>query len=180
MDDKDRRLVAKPAEPAEQLGAIRRGYFGHARGGAHECCGAFHRSCCEGLAYRPSPLTCVHGQRHRAAEIAPADRNPRVPDLAGYTITKVLMQAGDLVVWDTLLPHGNGHNVSGKPRLAQYITMSPAQEDEELRQARIRSWRERLPGPRFPGDPRKLEEREGTTADLTPLGRKLLGLDRWE
>lgn len=109
-----------------------------------------------------------------------ADRNPRVPDLTGYAITKVPMKAGDLVIWDTLLPHGNGHNVSDRPRLAQYITMAPAQEgDEELRQARIQSWRDRLPGPRFPGDPRQIEQRTGTTAELTPLGRKLLGLDRW-
>ena len=34
--------------------------------------------------------------------------------------------------------------------------------------------------PPFPGDPRRIEEQYGKTAELTPLGRKLLGLDRWE
>lgn len=112
----------------------------------------------------------------------PADRNPRVPDLTGYSITKVAMQAGDVVIWHVLMPHGNGHNVSDRPRLAQYITMFPAQEDnEELRQTRVACWRERRPPPGkpFPGDPRRIEEEHGKTAELTPLGRKLLGLDRW-
>jgi hypothetical protein len=113
----------------------------------------------------------------------PPDRDPRRPDLTGYEITKLGMKAGDLVIWTTLLPHGNGHNVSNRPRLAQYISMFPAREDdEERRQERIRQWREHCP-PRtrtFPGDPRCWEEQHVTAAELTPLGRKLLGLDRWE
>ena len=31
----------------------------------------------------------------------------------------------------------------------------------------------------FPGDPREWEHQHGTTAALSPLGRKLLGLDSW-
>jgi hypothetical protein len=115
----------------------------------------------------------------------PADRNPFVPDLnalpPGMKVTPIPMKAGDLLIWDTLLAHGNGHNVSGKPRLAQYITMFPV-GDEEQRQARIERWRNRLKPPNdraFPGDPRRLEELHGKTAELTPLGRRLLGLDRW-
>lgn len=129
---------------------------------------------------------CVPGM-HRGLEewirTQPPDRNPRVPDLTGRTVKAIPMKAGDLCIWDRLLPHGNGHNVSDRPRLAQYITMFPArEEDEEARQRRIRLWRYRLcpGGPAFPGDPRRLEERYGKTAALTPLGRKLLGLDRWE
>ncbi len=113
----------------------------------------------------------------------PADRNPRVPDMTGYSITKVPMKGGDLVVWSTLMPHGNGHNVSGRPRLAQYITMHVANEaDDELRQTRINCWQKNLPPPgtAFPGDPRETEQKRGKVADLTPLGRKLLGADRWE
>ena len=111
----------------------------------------------------------------------PADRNPRSPDLAGYTITQVPMQAGDVVIWSTLQPHGNGHNVSDRPRLAQYISMNPAPEDnEEQRQVRVNCWERRLPPPgrAFPGDPRHIEERF-PPSQLTPLGRKLLGVDRW-
>lgn len=111
----------------------------------------------------------------------PADRDPRRPDIAGYEITRLAMKAGDLVIWTTLLPHGNGHNVSERPRLAQYITMNPAEESNaELRETRINCWRKKLPMPAraFPGDPRGIEQQTGP-AELTPLGRKLLGIDRW-
>ena len=112
----------------------------------------------------------------------PADRNPRIPDLTGLTVVPIPAQQGDLIIWDKLLAHGNGHNVSTRPRFSQYITMYPASDDAEKRQHRIRCWQERLPtgGPVFPGDPREVEQRFGTTAELTPLGRKLLGVDLWE
>jgi ectoine hydroxylase-related dioxygenase (phytanoyl-CoA dioxygenase family) len=111
----------------------------------------------------------------------PADRDPRRPDLTGYSITLIPMRAGDMVIWSTLLPHGNGHNVSDRVRLAQYIAMNPAEEgDDELLQTRINCWRSNLPLPHraFRGDPRGIEQGK-PPADLTPLGRKLLGLDRW-
>ena len=113
----------------------------------------------------------------------PADRNPHAPDLAGFGITVVPARVGDLVIWNSLFPHGNGHNVSDRPRLAQYISMSPArQENEEARQDRIMRWRDRLPPDASwaPGDPRGWEQEHGQTAELTPLGRRLLGVDLWE
>ena len=61
--------------------------------------------------------------------------------------------------------------------------MAPAQEENEaVRQWRVNSWLHRLApeGDAFPGDPRHWERQHGTTAALTPLGRKLLGLDSWE
>jgi len=61
--------------------------------------------------------------------------------------------------------------------------MMPAQEDnEELRQWRIRSWKNKIPpdGYAFPGDPRNWEQQNAETAKLTPLGEKLLGLKKWE
>jgi hypothetical protein len=112
----------------------------------------------------------------------PADRNPFAPDLKGFSITPIPAQAGDLIIWNRLFPHGNGHNVSDRPRFAQYISMSPARpENEELRQDRIRRWRERLsPDASWaPGDPRHWEQEQSQTAELTPLGRRLLGLDLW-
>jgi len=113
----------------------------------------------------------------------PADRNPHAPDLTGFGITVVPARVGDLVIWNSLFPHGNGHNVSDRPRLAQYISMSPArQENEEARQDRIMRWRDRLPPDASwaPGDPRGWEQEHGQTAELTPLGRRLLGVDLWE
>jgi len=31
----------------------------------------------------------------------------------------------------------------------------------------------------FPGDPRNWEQKKYKTAELSPLGRKVLGLDKW-
>ena len=111
----------------------------------------------------------------------PADRDPWKPDIGERDLVKVEMGAGDLVIWHSLLPHGTARNSSTVPRLAQYISMFPAPDDEALRQERIDSWRERKPrvGPAFPGDPRRLEIEKGATAVLSPLGEKLLGLTAW-
>ena len=111
----------------------------------------------------------------------PEDRNPHHPDLTGLDVKAIPGRAGDLLIWHRLLAHGNGHNTSDKPRLAQYITMSPAcTEDEAARQARVASWQERRPMPNWPGDPRAWEKEKQQTAELTPLGKKLLGVDSWD
>jgi hypothetical protein len=98
-------------------------------------------------------------------------------------MTKVKLEAGDLLIFNSLLPHGIRANRSkDKVRIAQYISMMPAEEDNEvLRQWRITSWRDRVApsGYAFPGDPRNWEQTKYPTAELSPLGRKLLGLDRW-
>lgn len=128
---------------------------------------------------------CVPGFHRRFEDwvrTQPADRDPRKPDLTGLEVTKVPGRAGDLLIWHSLLPHGNARNTAGRPRLAQYITMSPAREqDEDYRRDRIRLWRERLspPGKAFPGDARRWEAKN-PSAQLTALGRKLLGLDSWD
>lgn len=114
----------------------------------------------------------------------PEDRNHFQPDVTGFEIVKVKMNAGDLLIFNSSQPHGIRANRSkDKVRLAQYISMMPAQEDDEaLRQWRIRSWREREApeGYAFPGDPRNWEKTRYQTAELSELGRKLLGLDRWD
>jgi ectoine hydroxylase-related dioxygenase (phytanoyl-CoA dioxygenase family) len=115
----------------------------------------------------------------------PEDRDPRRPDLTGFEVKRITGNAGDFVIWHVLEAHGNGHNVSQKPRFAQFISMNraPARgEREEQRQHRINCWENRLPpgGTVFPGDPREVEQNRYQTAELTPLGRKLLGVDYWE
>ncbi len=110
----------------------------------------------------------------------PADRNPRQPDLTGLTVESIAGRAGDLLIWHRLLAHGNGHNRSDRPRLAQYITMSPAPTNgEAARQERIAAWQERRPTSRWPGDARDWEHQHQPPAELTALGRKLLGVDSW-
>ncbi|HVU93634.1 MAG TPA: phytanoyl-CoA dioxygenase family protein [Puia sp.] len=113
----------------------------------------------------------------------PVDRDHFKPDTTGFDLVKVKLEAGDLLIFNSSQPHGIRPNLSkDKVRIAQYISMMPAEEDNEpLRQWRIRSWRDRIApeGYAFPGDPRNWEQTRYGTAELSPLGRKLLGLDRW-
>jgi len=132
---------------------------------------------------------CIPGlHRELAAWISeqPEDRNSRSPDLTrlppGFAVTPIPMRAGDLLIWNRLLAHGNGRNTGTRPRLAQYITMYPAVDDEAQRQERIDCWREsRAPGHWEQDIPEKYRgrERARAPADLTELGRKLLGVVLW-
>ncbi|NYH15269.1 phytanoyl-CoA dioxygenase family protein [Paraburkholderia bryophila] len=113
----------------------------------------------------------------------PADRDRFKPDMTELEATQVNMEPGDMLVFNSLLAHGIRPNLShDRARLAQYISMSPAEEDNEtLRQWRVHCWREReVPqGYAFPGDPRGWEKTRYPRAELSALGQKLLGLERW-
>lgn len=95
-----------------------------------------------------------------------------------WKIEKVPLKAGDLVIWDSFLPHGNGSNKGDNPRIAQYITMFP-EGDARLRKERVNCWKyNKIPsGYAFPGNP--YIKCKDEPAKLTELGRKLVGVDRW-
>lgn len=117
------------------------------------------------------------------AATQPADRSPQHPDLTGLEVVGVELEAGDLLIFNSLLAHGVRPNRSDtRFRAAQYISMYPADEGDAVeRQERIRLWRE-LDHPKrdaFPGDPRNWEKNNAETAVLTELGEKLLGLKSW-
>ncbi len=114
----------------------------------------------------------------------PKDRNRFQPDISGLEdkIVKVGLEAGDLVIWDSRQPHGIRPNHSDKVRIAQYVSMMPAEEDNEaLKEWRIKSWKNRIApeGYAFPGDPRNWEQTRYKTAELSELGERLLGLEKW-
>ena len=115
----------------------------------------------------------------------PDDRNPFQPDLKGLEdkIEKVPLMAGDLMVFHSGLAHGiRPNNSKDKVRIAQYISMMPAEpNNNELREWRVNSWKNRVApeGYAFPGDPRNWEQTKYKTAALSPLGEKLLGLSPW-
>nr|WP_315493710.1 phytanoyl-CoA dioxygenase family protein [uncultured Rhodoferax sp.] len=116
---------------------------------------------------------------------APTDRNPWRPDVDSlpWPVEFISMQAGDLLIFNSLLAHGIRPNTSDHlVRAAQYIAFTPANEaDPMLRDARVTSWREREApqGYAFPGDPREWEKKKYPTATLTPLGERILGLADW-
>lgn len=113
----------------------------------------------------------------------PFDRDPMHPDVTDLKVVNIEMQPGDLMIFNSLLAHGVRPNHSDdRVRMAQYISMQPAEWDNSVdRLERIRLWRE-LDYPKrdaFPGDPRDWEKHNATTATLTALGEKLLGLTQW-
>ena len=116
----------------------------------------------------------------------PEDRNRFQPDTKGLEehFVKVPLEAGDLLIFNSLEPHGiRPNNSKDKVRIAQYISMMPAEEDNiALKEWRINSWRNRIApeGHAFPGDPRNWEQTKYNTAKLSTLGEKLLGLKSWD
>jgi ectoine hydroxylase-related dioxygenase (phytanoyl-CoA dioxygenase family) len=113
------------------------------------------------------------------------DRDKFQPDITGIEdkIVKVPLEAGDLLIFHSCQPHGIRPNLSkNKVRIAQYISMMPAEEENKsLKQWRINSWKKKIApeGYAFPGDPRKLEKIKYKTAKLNSLGKKLLGINKW-
>lgn len=115
----------------------------------------------------------------------PEDRNRFKPDISGLEdkLVKVKMEAGDLLIFNSSQPHGiRPNNTKDKVRIAQYLSMMPAQEEKsDLVNWRINSWKNRIApeGHAFPGDPRKKEQTQYEKAELSELGQKLLGIKKW-
>jgi len=115
----------------------------------------------------------------------PEDRDRFNPDITGYEdkIKKVKLNAGDLLIFNCTQPHGIRPNRSkDKVRIAQYISMMPAEEDnKDLKNWRINSWKKRIApsGYAFPGDPRNYEQIKYEKAELNDLGKRMLGLEKW-
>ena len=115
----------------------------------------------------------------------PKDRNRFQPDISDLKneIVKVPLLVGDLLIFNSLLPHGIRPNFSkNKIRIAQYISMFPAEEDNiSMKDWRTNSWSKRIApeGYAFPGDPRNWEQKKYGRAKLSLLGKKLLGLLAW-
>jgi Phytanoyl-CoA dioxygenase (PhyH) len=61
------------------------------------------------------------------------------PALGNHSIIEVPAATGDLIVWDSRLPHANSRNVSSKPRIAFYVMLDPTSAEE--RKIRVDCWR---------------------------------------
>lgn len=121
---------------------------------------------------------CVPGFHRKVPHMSERERGNPWAAAARFSqgdIHVVEANAGDLIVWDSLLPHGAGYNYSQEPRAAQFIRMFPAAEDNlDLVETRIRHWSDQLPAQHC-----AVPVASEGPAQLTSLGRKLLGLDTW-
>ena len=123
--------------------------------------------------------------------------------------TPIAGKAGDLLIWDSFTPHGHCYNTSSKPRLAQFLSMWPATEEgheaclrvfwpstlpsndgsalgekcsglEAERLSRITQWRDgsqtdfKRPVPEI-----VTSQEDVPSCPLSPIGRRILGLDLW-
>jgi hypothetical protein len=166
-----------------------------ADGGAFACVPEFHRNIEGWLETLPADIDPrVQDKDGRLfqgydawLETLPSNADSLKQDLIGYGAKPVPAKAGDLIIWHNSLPHGAGYNTSEHPRVVQYMTMLPAQEkDETALKLRLKAWRNSMEdwlveAPSVKEELRKEKERDrGETAKLSPLGRKLLGVDSWE
>jgi hypothetical protein len=129
--------------------------------GPFECVPSLYRSAATWLAEHPDPR----------------DNEPVVGD---HPVVRVAGKAGDLVIWNALLPHRGGRNDGPAARVTQYVSMRPAGSEEEAAE-RVALWRERRVPPwcrSFPPTVIDPEPGDGP-AHLDGLGRKLLGIDSW-
>ena len=143
--------------------------------------------------FRAVPGFCGREQIQEWLNALPPEKRQRNPDLSllppGFEVVPIEAQAGDLIIWSSLLLHGNGRNEGQAPRLAQYITMSPApdmtsESAQKQRDERVACWRDRTAPSYWQRDiPDRFQGREAQMqpqpARLSELGRKLLGLDAW-
>jgi hypothetical protein len=97
---------------------------------------------------------------------------------AGHEVVQVPARAGDLVVWSSRLPHHGGHNRGHQPRLSMALAMRPEGTDAQ-RADRVECWQQRRAPRWWRGWRGQIDPEPGPCATLTPLGRRLLGVDRW-
>ena len=85
-----------------------------------------------------------------------------LPDITGLTRENVNLDAGYLLIFNSLSAHGVWPNHSERRvRKAQYISMAPAETQNKVeRDERVRLWQEIEPPkrPDFSGDPRNWEK----------------------
>jgi Phytanoyl-CoA dioxygenase (PhyH) len=95
------------------------------------------------------------------------------PDVARREILEVPAAQGDLIVWNSRLPHANSRNDSSRPRIAFYVQMFPADGEEE-RRTRLACYRDGTCHPVWRERPGADRREPWPPATLTDLGNRLL------
>jgi hypothetical protein len=98
------------------------------------------------------------------------------PDLEGHEVVHVPARAGDLVVFDSRLLHGNAAHRGTAPRVVQYVAMTPPGFWGETADAWAELYRTGCAPEHFRRRPGWEGPAEDPPARLTALGRRLVGL----
>ena len=92
---------------------------------------------------------------------------------------EVEANAGDMILWSTRLPHGSALNHSDQPRMAMFVTLQPPNNSPGHREYMEELWLSKRAPECWRGLPSQLDPEPGPPAQLTELGKKLLGLRPW-
>jgi hypothetical protein len=117
----------------------------------------------------------------------PLSYSHRDADFSREEMTPVPGAAGDLIIWDSRLPHGPGWNRSDSPRLMQAVSMLKAPRQgggwpgvrDWPKEEQIEWFETRRPPPWWRNVALQLDPEPWERAVLTPLGRRLVGIDDW-
>lgn len=93
-------------------------------------------------------------------------------------IVEVPLNVGDLLIWDSHLPHGTVRNEASTPRLVFYLMMFPAGTANEAA-VNVADHEAGLAPEYWRWKPGHDRAEPGPPATLSELGRRLLGLDPW-
>ncbi|WP_367987502.1 phytanoyl-CoA dioxygenase family protein [Vibrio sp. NTOU-M3] len=109
-----------------------------------------------------------------------------VMDFSSDDIVPIEAPAGSLIIWDARLPHGCVSNHYHKPRFVQFVSMFKAEDPEAIPVEIIQDRAQRIEcfmdmrAPECHRDLKgQMDPEPYKRPELTPLGRKLLGVDRW-
>jgi hypothetical protein len=99
------------------------------------------------------------------------------PQVDGYEVVEVPAGQGDLIVWESRMPHANSRNTSDRPRLACYVSMNPG--TPEVRQVTAECARSGACFPAWRPEPGHGHVEPWAPPRLTELGERLAGLRDW-
>lgn len=93
-------------------------------------------------------------------------------------VVDVPLVAGDLLIFDSHLPHGTSRNTTTRPRVVFYLQLFPEGTPEEAN-ANIADHEAGVASPWWRWKPGHDRIEPGPPATLTPLGRRLIGKEPW-
>ena len=101
------------------------------------------------------------------------------PGLNDCKSTQIEGKAGDVILWSTKLPHGTATNLSKRPRIAAFVSMTPPGDNPQLREQMKTWWLTKRAPDYWRGLPGQVDPEPGGPAVLSELGLKLIGVLPW-